>query len=162
MTNCTQMANPGITDTDIRGVFYTPASNETFVVGTNASLTAGRAHWGTTNGFGPSVMFKSITMGLTPLYDIHGLSRDLLFAVGGRDEAAVYRFKPDMGPAGDWAKETLPAAPAPKRWGILRGVWVVHDKLAFVVGEANTAFMWDGTAWSALPAPPAADRKSVV
>lgn len=94
------------------------------------------------------------TTRVAPLYDVHGVSRNALFAVGGHDEDLVgpispriYRFNAGTG---QWQRETLPDNLGDIR---LRGVWVVNERLAFAVGEASTVLMWNGTAWSKMAFP---------
>ena len=100
-----------------------------------------------------------------PLRDVHGLSRDVLFSVGGYQTTAttgvgarIYRFKPADS---DWTSERVQDLP-----GVvddqLRGVWVVHPKLAYAVGESNSVLRWDGTVWSAHSGPNMGDLYSVV
>ncbi|NOJ78145.1 putative metal-binding motif-containing protein [Myxococcus xanthus] len=95
--------------------------------------------------FGPAAV--------APLFDIHGRSRAVMFAVGGLDNGGnrgrIHRFNPS---SGQWQSESVEAAIS--GMGRLRGVWVVNDKLAFAVGErmnsANTVLQWDGSTWSRM------------
>nr|WP_246357630.1 putative metal-binding motif-containing protein [Pyxidicoccus fallax] len=96
---------------------------------------------------------NTLTYGTTQvasLYDVHGVSRNALFAVGGApigQSPRIYRFNPSNG---QWQRETLPSNQGPAR---LNGVWVVNEKLAFAVGTENTVLKWDGTAWSKMAFP---------
>jgi hypothetical protein len=94
------------------------------------------------------------TTGVSPLYDVHGVSRTALFAVGGYDPGSgvtpgprIYRFN---AMDGQWATENAQSISGLAR---LNGVWVVNEKVAFAVGEANSALRWDGTGWSKLAFP---------
>ena len=87
------------------------------------------------------------TTSVAPLYDVHGISRATLFAVGGTTAPRIYRFNAT---SGQWQQETLPADAGMSR---LNGVWVVNEKLAFAVGDQSTVLKWDGTAWSKLSFP---------
>ncbi|MFP2910471.1 MopE-related protein [Pyxidicoccus sp. 3LFB2] len=86
------------------------------------------------------------------LYDIHGVSRTALFAVGSYTpflaptESRIYRFNHS---SGQWQRdENLPASSAR-----LNGVWVVNEKVAFAVGESSTVLRWDGEDWTRMPFP---------
>lgn len=149
-------------DTDSRGVFgvsLPDGGTEAHFVGYSvADADLGRAVWGTMAGS------RSNTEAMGPLWDIHGLSRDLLFAVGGYDPSErydhprVYRFRPDLN---DWRSEFVQniGGIAKDR---LRGIWVVSPKLAYAVGESSSMFMWDGSGWSKHLAPAGEDLLSVV
>lgn len=162
-----------VTDTNAKGVFalWLPAENryEEYVVGTSISASKdGHEFWSLADGgikSGPTVP--------GPLFDVHGLSRDVLFAVGGYDSSAtmgmekgvrVYRFKPDGGTdgLGDWPSEGVQNLPGAVD-DPLRGIWVVNPKLAYAVGDSSAFLMWNGTGWSVLSGPaPAEDMLSVV
>jgi hypothetical protein len=93
-----------------------------------------------------------------PLYDVHGLSPNLLFAVGGpsaANGARIYRHDPSTFA---WNLDnTVPTASTSR----LAGIWVVHSKLAYAVGN-NTVLKWDGTAWTKVPNTPNANFTSVL
>ncbi|WP_141589572.1 MopE-related protein [Myxococcus sp. AB056] len=104
---------------------------------------------------GPNELkFGTTTVG--PLFDLHGRSRSLLFAVGGFDGGSsrprIYRFNTNTS---QWQSEQVETTIS--GLGRLRGVWVVNDKLAFAVGDAlggqNSVLRWDGSTWSRMPFP---------
>jgi hypothetical protein len=87
------------------------------------------------------------------LHGIHGASTQALFAVGGTPTSparpAIWRYDP-----GTSTWEASPIANAESMPdGVLEGVSVVHERLALAVGRGGTALRFDGTRWSALPAP---------
>ncbi|NMO14487.1 hypothetical protein HPC49_32585 [Pyxidicoccus fallax] len=96
---------------------------------------------------------STLTYGTTPvapLYDVHGINRNALFAVGATlagPSPRIYRFNPSNG---QWQQETLPSNVGQVR---LNGVWVVNEKLAFAVGTDNTVLKWDGATWSKMAFP---------
>jgi len=103
-----------------------------------------------------------------PVYDVHGLSRETLFAVGGTDpalivlpgEPRIYRFKTGSAP---WTVETLqPTGPIAVVKNRLRGVWVVSPRLAYAVGNGGAVLIWDGTTWRTHKSPSSEDLLSVV
>ncbi|RYZ42194.1 MAG: hypothetical protein EOO71_08740 [Myxococcaceae bacterium] len=88
----------------------------------------------------------------TPLKGIHGLSPDLMFAVGS------FKNPSSSGPKG----RILRYQPGSTSWGDLKepagakglnAVWVVHSKLAYAVGDNGTFLQWDGTSWALAPSP---------
>lgn len=108
-----------------------------------------------TGGIGPSALSFG-PAAVAPLFDIHGRSRAVMFAVGGTDNGGnrgrIHRFNPS---SGQWQSESVETSiPG---MGRLRGVWVVNDKVAFAVGErmggANTVLQWNGSTWSRMPFP---------
>jgi hypothetical protein len=83
-----------------------------------------------------------------PLYEVHGQSPELLFAVGGpagNTGARIHRFN---SLTQQFSNETVPS-----NSGQLVGVWVVNPKLAYAVGYNNTVLRWDGTNWTSLGGP---------
>lgn len=142
-------------NTDVRGVVGVPVGSgsfDTFFVGFDKlDPMGGRAlRW---TGLGTS--FTNITLpGL--LWDVHGISREVLFAVGGYDTpstpdvgARIYRFKPDTSTWTDEGVQNVSGVVDDR----LRGVWVVNPKLAYAVGESGSILMWNGTAWSPMTSP---------
>ncbi|WP_434347287.1 MopE-related protein [Myxococcus virescens] len=105
-----------------------------------------------TGGSGASALSFGSTA-VAPLFDIHGRSRAVMFAVGGIDNGGnrgrIHRFNAS---SGQWQSESVETSiPG---MGRLRGVWVVNDKVAFAVGErmgsANTVLQWNGSTWSRM------------
>lgn len=140
-TSCT-VGPPSAGDSNTRGLWGTPAAGgglELHGVGTNGGN-------GRVFRWDGGVENQSVTaISSSPLYDVHGLSPELLFAVGGPDTTPhIYRFSPD---AGTWGN----AQPATTGLDGLNAVWVVHPTLAFAVGENRSVMRWDGQAWSAHP-----------
>jgi len=134
----TTSCGPGLTltNTDVLGVVGVPRTGggtELHFVGySRSSSNDGRALWwnGTT--------LSSSALVPAPLRDVHGISRDVLFAVGGYQSspttdvgARIYRFKPAES---NWASERVQDIPQVVD-DQLRGIWVVHSKLAYAVGE---------------------------
>ncbi|EPX57216.1 hypothetical protein D187_006970 [Cystobacter fuscus DSM 2262] len=151
-----QCVDPGkkSVDAHIKGVTAIPVGNdiEAHFVGFNTyGPDKGRAFrmlmpQGTS--YNTQSMYEELT-------DVHGLSQDTLFAVGGANTSSIYRFDKT---SGNWSPETIPSAA-----GSLLGVWVVNPKLAYAVGNNGTMFSWNGSNWSKfLPAPPGEHLSSVV
>jgi hypothetical protein len=149
-------------ETHARGIFGVPRTDGTYeahIVGVHtADSDYGRAVWGTTSGG------SSNTVAIGPLMDVHGRSRDLLFAVGGYESGKgasprLYRFRPDLN---DWRTESAQDIPGVVN-DRLRGVWVVNPKLAYAVGEKSSVLIWEGgITWSKHLAPSGEDLLSVV
>ena len=146
---------------DARGLFGVLLPNgqyEAHFVG--LSGTAGKAKWG---GYRSGATLTPNDAPLSPLYDIHGLSRGLLFAVGGSkaEGPRIYRFN-NSATAPGWMSQQVEKLPDVVN-GRLLGVWVVNDKLAYAVGEGGSVLMWNGEDWSVHPGPPGnEDLRSVV
>ncbi|MFY0577850.1 WD40/YVTN/BNR-like repeat-containing protein [Cystobacter fuscus] len=88
------------------------------------------------------------------LTDVHGLSRDTLFAVGGANSSCIYRFNSN---SENWSAESIPSG------GLtLMGVWVVNPRLAYAVGTSGTMYSWNGSAWSKVSGAPNDTLTSVV
>ncbi|WNG31785.1 hypothetical protein F0U62_29400 [Cystobacter fuscus] len=86
--------------------------------------------------------------------DVHGLSQDTLFAVGGEFSSRIYRFDSN---SGNWSTESVPSG------GLtLMGVWVVNPRLAYAVGLSGTLFSWNGATWSKVSGAPNDTLTSVV
>lgn len=162
-TTCT--SGPTFTSTDVRGIVGVPRTGggtEFHGVGLDrGNNNFGRASWWTD----ASTTLQSGPTSVGPLRDVHGISRDVLFAVGGFQpsggspgEPRIYRFKPDQN---DWQSELVQNISGVEE-DQLRGIWVVHPKLAYAVGESNSVLRWNGTAWSKHSGPGAGDLYSVV
>ncbi|SEL26238.1 Putative metal-binding motif-containing protein [Stigmatella aurantiaca] len=92
------------------------------------------------------------------LYDVHGLSRDVLFAVGGTaNSARIYRFNPSTS---QWQttniEETFPSLKT------LRGIWAVNTRLAYAVGDQGALLRWDAGTWSQMTFPDTAENLTAV
>jgi hypothetical protein len=95
---------------------------------------------------------------VAPLNDVHGLSRQVLFAAGGYNNSPrVYRF--DAG-TGGWQTEGIEAIPTAN--SPLEAVWVVNDRLAYAVGGGGTVLRWDGSEWGSIRGPSTERLMSVV
>lgn len=146
-------------DRDVRGLVGIRNGTSLEIHGvTNDSGTSGEGSTFIWDGAG------TLTYGTTAvgrLRDIHGISRDALFAVGMFDpiglpaESRIYRFNAS---GGQWKKETLPLSSGTG----LNGVWVVNEKVAFAVGEASTVLKWDGKDWTRMTVPDSGQRLTSV
>lgn len=77
----------------------------------------------------------------TPLFDVHGTSLALTFAVGGKGtNPTILRHVPG---SAEW-EEAQASIPGGR---VLNAVKVVHDKLAYAVGNTGTLLKWNGTEW---------------
>lgn len=158
-TNSCLYSGADATNTDVRGVVGVPLSSggfDTFFVGIDKlDTTSGRAlRW---TGTGTS--FQNIPLP-GQLWDVHGISREVLFAVGGFDNAGprIYRFKPDTNTWSDEGVQNLSGVVSDR----LRGVWVVNPRLAYAVGEGGSFLMWNGTTWSPRTGPSSENFTSVL
>lgn len=112
----------------------------------------------------PSPTFTSFPAVGARLLDVHGLSPDLMFAVGGAQKSGgqvsprIYRFDSQKKLWVDQGVQNLPQMPG----GMLRSVHVVSARLAYAVGDQGLVLRWDGSAWSLLPAPAAVDLTGVI
>jgi hypothetical protein len=151
-----QCVDPGkkAVDTDIQGATAIPVGNdiEAHFVGLN-----------TANGSDKGRAFRTLTPPGTNydnqsmpevLSDVHGLSQDTLFAVGGATASRIYRFNSG---SGNWGTESVPNGGA-----ALYGVWVVNPRLAYAVGDNGTLFSWNGSIWSKVSNAPNENLSSVV
>lgn len=96
-------------------------------------------------GTGDTVPLSSASY--VPLRDIHGVSLDVLFAVGTKPQGGggdigpyIYRYNRDTL---EWERETQVESPDKS----LYGVYVVNKNLAYAVGESGTVLKWTGTEW---------------
>lgn len=114
---------------------------------------------------GGTVTYNPTTNDLGFVYDIHGVSRDRLFLVGsstGNPASSrtprVYRFNPSNN---EWVSENAENNTSGAR--ILRGVWVVNDKVAFAVGDSGTVLRKLGdNAWVKQDFPSTHNLTSVI
>jgi hypothetical protein len=84
----------------------------------------------------------------TPLYSVHGLGPELLFAVGGPEfEPRIYRYNPNLR---EWRRDFSLATSGLDQ---LRDVHVVHSKLAYAVGHNGGVARWNGTSWQRMSGP---------
>jgi len=150
------------TETDVRGIVGIPLPDggvEMHAGGQSRSDSdEGKLLWwnGATITFDPAPA-------VAPIWDVHGVSRDALFAVGGYDTtvgisvgARIYRFKS----TNDWETENVQSITDVD--DKLRGIWVVNPTLAYAVGESSSVLMWSKGTWSKHPAPSGEDLLSVV
>ncbi|WP_223634550.1 putative metal-binding motif-containing protein [Corallococcus sp. EGB] len=78
----------------------------------------------------------------TRLRAVHGISPEVMFAVGEPASSAIYRYDPALA---TWTFNG--SAPS----GVsLNAVHVVNPRLAYAVGSGGTVLQWNGT-WSSLP-----------
>ncbi|WNG22512.1 hypothetical protein F0U63_45325 [Cystobacter fuscus] len=150
-----QCVNPGkkSVDTDIKGATALSVGNdiEAHFVGSNRNGTdLGRAFRVLTPQ-GANYDNQSLS---EKVLDVHGLSQDALFAVGGATSSRIYRF--DSG-SGNWSTESVPSGGF-----TLLGVWVVNPKLAYAVGNNKTMYSWNGSNWSKVSNAPNDNFSSVV
>lgn len=80
----------------------------------------------------------------TQFRDVHGISPQVMFAVGGPASSAIYRYDPDLA---TWVADGI--APSGES---LNAVHVVNPKLAYAVGTRGTLLRWNGT-WSLVHRP---------
>lgn len=89
--------------------------------------------------------------GGTSFDDVHGISPDVMFAVGGNgtnpnNSPRIYRFSPT---SPGWTRDNnLP----PTQTAKLHSVWVVNDHLAYAVGSdpasnRHNMLVWNGSTW---------------
>jgi len=87
------------------------------------------------------------------LNDIHGSSRDVIFAAGQAPgtpaDPRLYRFSQPS----SWIQTPLPA-PLPGSGASVEAVYSVGPRLAFAVTDTAAVLEWDGEAWGVHPAPP--------
>lgn len=101
----------------------------------------------------------SAGLSATRLYDVHGDLNTRLFAVGSNDLPAevpmIWRGTGTVDGSGawtgSWTTQLLPSG-ALTKGGALRAVFALRSDLAWAVGDNSLALIWNGTAWSELPA----------
>lgn len=148
------MQNPGSTDCTPRTLLSPSSASATGLQGFDTdggvnihgvTMDLSRADGGATftwsGGTGP---VTSKPIGTGQLYAIHGISPQVMFAVGAPASSAIYRYDPTFA---TWsAVGTAPSGVS------LTAVHVVNSKLAYAVGTAGTLLRWDGT-WKRIPGP---------
>ncbi|QRK09928.1 hypothetical protein JQX13_07445 [Archangium violaceum] len=149
------------TDTDVRGIIGVPVPGGDFdihIIGKDKLYPYnGRAFRFV--DFSTPLEAKAVE---DQLWDAHGISREVLFAVGGQNrpeiDARIFRFNPSQN---TWVDENVQSISgiADKR---LLGVWVVNSQLAYAVGEGSSMLMWNGTSWNPHPAPASESLRSVL
>jgi hypothetical protein len=153
-TSCPSAFSSGTGD-QIRGLtgFRVGSNLEIYGVARNGTTGSGRIfRW---DG---GTQVQTLTSGLESLYNIHGLSRDQLFAAGGPDDSPrIYRFNPSNG---QWVDENVQGTTTGA--ARLEDVRVVNSKLAFAVGWNGTVLRWNGTTWTKLAFPNSTERLSAV
>jgi hypothetical protein len=156
-TDCTQVTDSGLTNYGITG-FQNSSILELYGVSSSSALSEGAAfRW---DGVSATVTFNPGGNDISYVYDVHGIARDTLFAVGGYDsgnEPRIYRFRNSDG---TWQTTSVQTSTS----GLFRlnGVWVVNDKVAFAVGQSGSALRWNGTDWNKLTFPTTDNLTSVV
>ncbi|EAU69016.1 hypothetical protein STIAU_8643 [Stigmatella aurantiaca DW4/3-1] len=129
----------------IYGLMGLPSGDGFEVHGVGQDGTANRKTFVWT---GTEVRFGSTNIDGT-LYDIHGISRDRLFAVGGPPGSSrIYRFDAS---ASQWQTTNIEDDFPDLR--VLRGVWVVNGTLAYAVGERGAVLRWDDGRWEQVDFP---------
>ncbi|WNG50994.1 hypothetical protein F0U60_47860 [Archangium minus] len=149
-------------DTNVQSVIGVPLPDGNFdihFVGTNRqSPFHGRALRYT----GPSTPLETNVVA-EPLWNAHGISREILFAVGGYlnsegVDARIYRYNPDQSRWVDENVQHIPGIVDNPLWD----VWVVNPRLAYAVGGGGSVLMWNGTSWSLHSKPSSEDLLSVL
>ncbi|RKH28967.1 putative metal-binding motif-containing protein [Corallococcus sicarius] len=86
-----------------------------------------------------------------PFQRVHGLSPEVLFAVGKNSTGRGVIYRWDTGTSTFKPASGVPDVPP------LRGIHVVNAKLAFAAGNDRTLLRWDGSTWTqVMGLPPAA------
>jgi hypothetical protein len=155
-TACTQVRD---TDLAVYGLVGLRTNGDLLIYGASDSATLGEGRAFTWNGI-DAVNFNSSNNVIDPVYDVHGISRDILFLVGGfvsNPAPRVYRHEPGTG---RWVSENVQSAVSGV--GRLIGIWVVNARLAFAVGDAGSVVRWNGATWSRLAFPNTHNLTSVV
>jgi len=124
--------------------FRTGSAAEVYVVG----LDGGTLRWFADAGSQPLDPISGVH-----LNDIHGSSRDVIFAAGQAPGAPadprLYRFSQPS----TWIQTPLPA-PLPNSGASVQAVYSVSPRLAFAVTDTAAVVEWNGSAWAMHPAPP--------
>ncbi|MCY1019520.1 putative metal-binding motif-containing protein [Pyxidicoccus sp. MSG2] len=156
-TACTQVT---VTDLATYGITGVRNNSVLELYGVSASSSANDGAAFSWDGATTTVNFNTPTNDIDPVLDIHGTTRNTIFAVGGYASGTVgpriYRFVPGDG---TWQTQNVQSISG---LGRLNGIWVVSDKLAFAVGDKGSALKWNGTAWSKVTFPNSDDLTSVV
>ncbi|WNG50962.1 hypothetical protein F0U60_47665 [Archangium minus] len=158
-TNCENNGTYA-TDTDVRGIIGVPTDSgfDIHLIGKD------RLH----PYEGRVLRYTGLTAPLVgnpvggQLWDVHGISQEILFAVGGHErpgeDARIYSFKPDQNL---WVDENVQSISGIGD-KILRGVWVVNPRLAYAVGMGGTVLMWNGASWNLHSKPSTENLLSVL
>lgn len=91
---------------------------------------------------GGTTVVTAKTLNAVQLRGIHGISPEIMFAVGEPASSAIYRYDPA---SATWRFNG--SAPSNVT---LNAVHVVNPRLAYAVGTAGTVLQWNGT-WFSLP-----------
>ncbi len=141
---------PKVQDTSTSGVwgYSTPADGLVLQgVGGKDAFNGRTFEWD-----GRAVTLNATASTSVAFADVHGLSPELLFAVGRWGDPAndprLYRYEPL---SKQWRSETVD----PSLSG-LNAVWVVHPALAYAVGDDRSILEWNGQTWRVHPPPPQA------
>lgn len=127
----------------VTGLWGESGGVEMLGVGATPEFTVGRTFvWG---GGSTGRVTGSVE---APLYSMHGVSSEALFAVGGpTTEPRVYRYFPVLR---DWRRDTSLSTSG---LDALRDVHVVHSKLAYAVSHNGGVAKWNGTGWQRMAGP---------
>ncbi|RKH48010.1 hypothetical protein D7Y23_20975 [Corallococcus sp. AB050B] len=135
--NCTPrtlLSSSSATVMGLQGVLADGGVDIHGVVTDTAKGNGGTFLW---NGGLTTISIKTINT--TQFRGVHGISPQVMFAVGGSVSSSIYRYDPDLG---FWrADGTAPSGAS------LNAVHVVNPKLAYAVGTRGTLLRWNG-AWS--------------
>ncbi|MBZ4416076.1 putative metal-binding motif-containing protein [Myxococcus sp. RHSTA-1-4] len=156
-SGCTEVTLTGVATYGMVGLRDT---GSLLIYGASDSSVSGEGRAFTWSGVDAVTFNDTSTNPILPVYDVHGVSRDTLFLVGGyisTPSARAYRYDPANN---RWVNENIQNSVS----GVARlvSVWVVNAKLAFAVGDSGSAVRWNGTTWSKLTFPNTHDLTSVV
>lgn len=140
---CTSRTPVSPSDTDVTGLMGFAAADGVKVFGVGQKTPHGNTFlW---DGLASSV--SATQKNNTPFSAIHGLSEDLLFAVGAENsQSAIYQYKPATT---SWDK--VSGVP---NIGVLKAVHVVNNKLAYAVSATAKLLKWDGNTWTEVTGVP--------